>query len=141
MLRFDVPPVWSNAARLDAATTFTLSLIALLLTPAVLPILIVQGFIRGFIGHQRCPGHRLYVYLLQKAGAAGKKENAGAKMFANKLLFIASTVATVLWLTGSSMWMVPTSVLVVFSFLEAAFSFCVACWAYTLWYQMRGNAA
>lgn len=139
MLRFDVPPIWSNVARLDAFTTFTISLIALLGFPYLVPVLIVQGLVRGFIGHYKCPSHRLYAVVLEKLKLAGKKENAGAKMFANKLLFIASSVATGLYLAGISMWTVPITVLVVFSFLEWAFSFCVACWAYTLWYQLRGQ--
>lgn len=139
MLRFDVPPVWSNAARLDGFITFAIAALALFALPWLMPVLAVQGLLRGFFGHQRCPAHRLYSALLQKAGRAGKRENAGAKMFANKLLFVASTVASVLYFTGSGLWVVPTSVLLVFSFLEWAFSFCAACWAYTLWYQLRGQ--
>lgn len=138
MLRFDVPPVWSNAARLDALSTFTICLLAIgLQWPFLLPLLIVQGLVRGFWGHGRCPSHRLYTLLLQKLSLAGLRENAGAKMFANKLLFIASSVATVLWISGSAMWQIPASVLLVFSFLEAAFSFCAACWAYTLYYRFK----
>lgn len=140
MLRFDVPPVWSNAVRLDALATFLISAAALLGFPWLVPLLIVQGLVRGFLGHSRCPSHRFYTWLLQKYGVAGKKENAGAKMFANKLLLIASSIAVVLWSLGSGMWVVPMSVLLVFSFMEAAFSFCAACWAYTLWFQMRGQA-
>ncbi len=138
MLRFDIPAIWSNATRLDALTTFLICLLTLLLgTPYVLLLLIIQGLVRGFLGHTRCPSHRLYSRLLEKFDKAGHKENAGAKMFASKLLFVASTVATILWLSGNGMWIVPTSVLLVFSFLEVAFSFCAACWAYTLWYQFR----
>ena len=138
MLRFDVPPIWSNAARLDALTTFTLCLLALAFKlPFLMPLLIVHGLVRGFFGHGRCPSHRLFTKVLQKLGKAGHKENAGAKMFANKLLFIASSVGTILWLTGSSMWIVPASVLLVFSFMEAAFSFCAACWVYTIYYRIK----
>ena len=85
MLRFDVPPVWSNAARLDGLTTFTLSALALLFNwPFLLPILILQGLVRGFLGHYRCPSHRLYARWLERLQKGGHKENAGAKMFANK---------------------------------------------------------
>jgi hypothetical protein len=140
MLRFDVPPVWSNAARLDALTTFSISLLAVIFKlPFLMPILIVHGLVRGFFGHYRCPSHRIYSGLLEKFGRGGHKENAGAKMFANKLLFVASSVSTVLWLLGSSMWVVPASILVVFSFLEAAFSFCAACWVYTIYFRLRGQ--
>jgi hypothetical protein len=65
----------------------------------------------------------------------GKKENAGAKMFANKILFLASAVSMVLYFSGSGLWVVPCAALIVFSFLEWALSFCVACWAYGFWYQ------
>ncbi|MBS1208294.1 MAG: hypothetical protein H6R19_692 [Proteobacteria bacterium] len=138
MLRFDVPPVWSNAVRVDALLTFAISAAALLGFPYLVPVLSVMSLVRGFLGHHRCPSHRLYAGLLQKLGMAGKQENAGAKMFANKLLLIASTIATVLYLAGSGMWVLPVSALLVFSFLESLFSFCVACWAYTLWYRLRG---
>lgn len=137
MLRFDIPPVWSNAARADALLTCAISAVALLGFPYLVPVLIVMGWVRGFLGPHRCPSHRLIAALLQQLGWAGKRENAGAKMFANKLLLLASVVATVLYLAGSSLWVVPVTVLVVFSCLEWAFSFCVACWAYTLWYRLR----
>ncbi|MEN3110260.1 DUF4395 family protein [Uliginosibacterium paludis] len=139
MLRFDLPPVLANAARADGLLTFLIAALALLNVVWLVPLLIVQGFVRGFIGHQRCPSHRLFALLLQKAGFAGKKENAGAKMFASKLLFIASSMASVLYFAGSGMWVVPVSVLLVFSFLEWAFSFCVACWARTAWYRLRSQ--
>ena len=142
MLRFDLPPIWSNAARVDALITFTVSAIALLGFPWLMPLLAVQGLIRGFFGHRYCPSHRLVTLLLQKTGHAGRKENAGAKMFANKILLIASSAATALLIAGNSLWVVPTTALLVFSFLEASVSFCAACWAYTLWYRMRdGNAS
>lgn len=139
MLRFDVPNVWSNAIRVDASITFVISAIALLGFPYLVPLLTLQGLVRGFIGHHRCPSHQLYSRLLEKLGKGGKKENAGAKMFANKLLFIASSVAIVLWSLALPMWVVPMSVLLVFSFMEAAFSFCAACWAYTFYFQVKGQ--
>lgn len=60
MLRFDVPQVWSNVIRWEAFMTFVLSLIALLLAPWVMLLLVAQGFVRGFIGHHRCPSHLLW---------------------------------------------------------------------------------
>lgn len=140
MLRFDVPPVWSNATRVDAAVTFIVSAAAIAFgLPWLMAILAVQGLLRGFFRHALCPLHRAVSSLLQARGWAGRQENAGAKMFAAKLLFIASAVSVVLWLAGSPLWQVPAAVLVVFSFAEWAFSFCAGCWAYTLWYRMRGQ--
>lgn len=137
MLRFDVPAVWSNVIRLEAFITFALSALALYTaTPWLMLPLLAQGLVRGFIGHHRCPSHGLWKTLLQKLGKAGKKENAGAKMFANKLLFIASSVSLMLAAGGLWQWQVPATVLVEFATLEWALSFCAACWAYTLWYRV-----
>jgi len=136
VLRFDIPPVNANVARLEAFITFTFCLIALLGFPYLLPVLALMGFIRGFFGHYKCPSHRLFTKIMTAMNVAGKKENAGAKMFANKLLFIAATVASVLFFMGIDLWRVPASILVVFSTLEWAFSFCVACWSYGYWYKL-----
>ena len=136
MLRFDIPPVSANVARLEAFITFSFCVIALLGFPYLLPVLALMGFIRGFFGHYKCPSHRLFTKIMTALNIAGKKENAGAKMFANKLLFIAATVASVLFFMDIDLWRVPTSILVVFSTLEWAFSFCVACWSYGYWYKL-----
>lgn len=136
MLRFDIPPVSANVARFEAFITFSFCLIALLGFPYLLPVLAVMGFIRGFFGHYKCPSHRLFTKIMTHMNIAGKKENAGAKMFANKLLFIAATVASFLFFMDIDLWKVPTSILVVFSTLEWAFSFCVACWSYGYWYKL-----
>ena len=133
MLRFDIPPVNANVARLEAFITFSFCLIALLGFPYLLPVLALMGFIRGFFGHHKCPSHRLFTKIMTAMNVAGKKENAGAKMFANKLLFIAATVASILFFMGIDLWKVPASILVVFSTLEWALSFCVACWSYSYW--------
>ncbi|MFM6961486.1 MAG: DUF4395 family protein [Polynucleobacter victoriensis] len=135
MLRFDIPPVNANVARLEAFITFSFCVIALLGFPYLLPVLALMGFVRGFFGHYKCPSHRLFTKIMTAMNIAGKKENAGAKMFANKLLFIAATVASVLFFMGIDLWKVPTSILVVFSTLEWAFSFCVACWSYGYLYK------
>ncbi len=140
MLRFDVPPVHANAARADAVVTFVVCVAALAFgLPWLMVILVVAGFIRGFIRHGRCPIHLANLGWLGKRGRAGKLENAGAKMFAAKLLFLASAVAVVLWLAGSTLWKIPVLVLVVFSFAESALDFCAGCWAYTLWFRLKGQ--
>ena len=136
MLRFDIPPVNANVARLEAFITFSFCLIALLGFPYLLPVLALMGFVRGFFGHYKCPSHRLFTKIMTAMNIAGKKENAGAKMFANKLLFIAATVASVLFFMDIDLWRVPASILVVFLTLEWALSFCVACWSYGYWYKL-----
>jgi len=98
-------------------------------------LLVALGLVRGFFGHHRCPSHHLWKALMLRANCAGKLEDAGAKMFANKILFIASGVSLALFLSGSDLWMVPAGMLVVFATLEWAFSFCAACWVYGAWYR------
>lgn len=135
MLRFDVPQVSANVIRFEAFLTFVICWVALLVTPWVLALLVAQGLVRGFVGHHRCPSHLLWKKVFVGQGWQGPMENAGAKMFANKILLLASGVGLSLFLAGSQLWMVPTIALIVFSFLEWAFKFCAACWAYVLWYQ------
>jgi Domain of unknown function (DUF4395) len=138
MLRFDVPPVPANVIRVEASITWLLSGAALAFgAPWLLIVSLIQGLVRGFIGHQKCPSHWLWRAALHKLNRAGPLENAGAKMFANKILFIASAVSIALWLSGSNLWMVPCTALFIFSFMEWAFSFCAACWAYSGWYRLR----
>lgn len=135
MLRFDVPRVWSNVTRSEALVTTAVCVASLLASPWLMAILVVQGAVRGFLGHHRCPSHHLWKALLLKLHHAGKLENAGAKMFANKVLFVASAVSLGLWVAGSSLWVVPCVALIAFSTLEWAFAFCAACWVYGAWYR------
>lgn len=135
MLRFDIPPVHANVTRLEALITTTVCAIALLGFPYLLPLIALMGLIRGFFGPHRCPSHRVFTALMTRMGIAGRRENAGAKMFANKILFFAAGVASVLYFMGVSLWVVPTVALLIFSSLEWIFSFCVACWAYGFWYK------
>lgn len=136
MLRFDLPRVWSHVTRLEAFVNFLVCVAALLWSPWLMLILVAQGFIRGFLGHYRCPMHRVLAWGLQHKGLAGKLENPGAKMFANKVLFIASGMAVLLYVSGSSLWIVPCSMLALFTTLEWALSFCAACRVYGMWYSM-----
>ncbi|MFA7438402.1 DUF4395 family protein [Castellaniella sp.] len=136
MLRFDVPPVWSNVTRWEAFTTFVIAVAALLVSPWLMAILAVQGLVRGFLGHYKCPSHRLWVHLAERNDLGGRKENAGAKMFANKILLLASLVAVVTYALGLDIWQVPVYALILFSTLEWAVSFCAACWAYGFWYSL-----
>lgn len=135
MLRFDIPQVWSNAVRLDAFMTTLICLLALLVSPWFMALLVLQGAVRGFFGHHRCPSHLAWKFLLLRIKHASKKEDAGAKMFASKILLLASAVSLTLFLAGSSLWVVPCTALIVFSTAEWALSFCAACWAYGVWYR------
>ena len=136
MLRFDLPPVWSNVTRWEAFLSFLVCAASLLFTPWLMLILVAQGLVRGFFGHYKCPSHRLWARWAESHAWGGKKENAGAKMFANKLLFIASLVAVIAYGLGSELWRVPCTVLLLFTTLEWLFKYCAACSAYSLWYRM-----
>jgi len=135
MLRFDIPQVWSNVIRWEAFLTTVLSVFAALISPWLMAVLVLQGALRGFAGHHRCPAHRLWKTLFERWQCQGRKEDAGAKMFANKILLLASTVAVLLYAAGSGLWIVPVVALIVFSTLEWALSFCAACWVYGAWYR------
>jgi hypothetical protein len=135
MLRFDVPRVHANVIRWEAFLTHVICWLAWFTTPWLMLLPAAQGLVRGVFGHHRCPSHGLWKRAALALGRAGKLEDAGAKMFANKLLFIASTVSLLLYASGSAMWQVPVAVLLVFSFLEWALSFCAACWVYGAWYK------
>lgn len=135
MLRFDIPRVWSNVIRLEALGTTLVCILALVVSPWLLGLLVVQGAVRGFIGHHRCPSHLLWKTVFGRFGVAGRLEDAGAKMFANKALFFASSVSLGLYAAGSDLWVVPSIALIVFSTAEWALSVCAACWAYGAWYR------
>jgi hypothetical protein len=135
MLRFDVPQVWSGVIRWEAFVNFVVCWLALLVSPWILLLSAAQGLVRGFVGHHRCPSHLLWKRLLEGLRRAGRKENAGAKMFANKLLCVVSLIALALYAAGTPLWRMPVGALIVFSFMEWAFSFCAACWVYGAWYR------
>ena len=135
MLRFDIPQVWSNVIRLEALVTTLVCILAPLVPPWLLGLLVLQGAVRGFIGHHRCPSHLLWKATLARVGWSGRKEDAGAKMFANKMLFFASSISLGLYAAGSGLWVVPALALIVFATAEWALSFCAVCWVYGAWYR------
>jgi hypothetical protein len=136
MLRFDLPRVASNVTRMEAFVTTVVSAAALALAvPWLMALPALQGAIRGVFGHRYCPAHHLWLALFKRLGVQGRLEDAGPKMFANKVLLVASAAALALAAAGSGLWRVPCVVLLVFSTLEWAFSFCAACWVYGAWYR------
>ncbi|HAG74735.1 MAG TPA: DUF4395 domain-containing protein [Thauera sp.] len=139
MLRFDIAPVCSNAYRFQAAVTLAVSAIYFF-TPYqwVAIILAVGGALRGFVSPHKCPSYLAFSALTRKLGTA-KPINAGAKMFADKLVAIAGTIMFVTWLMGSEIGLIPAAVLMVFAFIDLVSGFCAACWAYAMWYKVRGT--
>lgn len=137
MLRFDIPRVHAHVIRWEAFLTFVMCALAYVTAlPWLMAVPALQGLVRGGWGHHREPLHGVWKRLFVARGWAGPLEDAGAKMFAAKLLFIASTAALVLAAIGQPMWQVPVAVLMVFSTLEWALAFCAGCWAYGAWYRV-----
>ncbi len=140
MLRFDIAPVCSNAYRFQAAVTLAVSAIYFF-TPYkwVAIILALGGLLRGFISPHKCPSYKLFEATTRKMGLA-KTVNAGAKMFADKLVAIAGAIMLVTWLMGSGIGDIPAVALMIFAFIDLVSGFCAACWAYGLWYKVSGGA-
>lgn len=138
MLRFDIAPVCSNAYRFQAAVTLLVSAIYFF-TPYkwVAVILLLGGLLRGFVSPHKCPSYKLFEATTQKMGLA-KKVNAGAKMFADKLVAIAGLIMVITWIMGSGIGNIPAVVLMIFASIDLVSGFCAACWAYGLWYKVRG---
>src|SRR5690606_35067682 len=121
--------------RFEAFVNFLICGASLLYTPCLMAILVVQGLVRGLIGHYKCPAHILWSKSFEALGCAGKKENAGAKMFANKVLLVAILLFVVAYARGSDLWMLPCVVLMVSTALEWAFGNCAACTVYGMWFR------
>ena len=84
MLRFDIPPVFANVVRWEAFIVFALCLLALFVSPWFLAILPLQGLVKGFIGHHKCPSHLLWKsFSFPWAGKARKKMQAPKCLRAN----------------------------------------------------------
>lgn len=141
MLRFDIAPVCANAYRFQAAMSFSIAALYLF-TPYkwVAFLLAFGGILRGFVSPHRCLSYRIFSGLSQRLGLK-KLQNAGSKMFADKIAAIAGTAMGVTWLMGSDVGMIPGVAILVFAFIDLATGFCAACWAYTVWYRVRGAAA
>ncbi|MDR1995876.1 DUF4395 family protein [Azonexus sp.] len=137
MLRFDIPQVCSNAYRLQAAMSFAIAALYLF-TPYrwVSLLLVLGGFLRGFVSPHYCLSYRLFSGITSKLGL-GKMQNAGSKMFSDKIAFVAGMVMVASWLLDSEIGMIPAAAILIFSLLKILTGFCVACWAYTLWYRLR----
>lgn len=138
MLRFDIAPVCANAYRFQAAVTLAVSAIYFF-TPFkwVAVILLLGGVLRGFVSPHKCPSYKLFAAITRKMGVT-KTVNAGAKMFADKLVAIMGTLMLVTWGLGSGLGNIPAVALMLFATIDLVSGFCAACWAYGLWYKVRG---
>lgn len=137
MLRFDIAPVCSNAYRLQAAMSFAIAALYLF-TPYqwVSVLLALGGLLRGFVSPHKCLSYLTFARVTGKLGMA-RMQNAGSKMFADKIAGIAGTAMFVTWLLGSGVGVVPAYAILIFAFIDLATGFCAACWAYGAWYKLR----
>lgn len=137
MLRFDIAPVCSNAYRFQATMSFAIAAIYLF-TPYqwVSLLLAVGGFIRGFVNPHKCLSYKLFAGITGKLGVP-KMQNAGSKMFADKIATIAGTAMFVTWLLGSPVGVIPAYAILIFAFVDLATGFCAACWAYGAYYKFK----
>lgn len=137
MLRFDIAPVCANAYRLQATMSFAIAALYLF-TPYqwVSILLALGGFLRGFVSPHKCLSYLAFAGVTGKLGIA-KLQNAGSKMFADKIAGIAGTAMFVTWLLGSGVGVVPAYAILIFAFIDLATGFCAACWAYGAWYKLR----
>ncbi len=140
MLRFDIPPVCANAYRFQAAMSFAIAALYLFTPYRWVAFLLAFGaLIRGFVSPHKCVSYKLFAGLSQQLGLR-KLQNAGAKMFADKVVMLAGSVMAVSWLVDSPIGMIPAVAILVFACIDLLTGFCAACWAYGLWYRVRGTA-
>jgi len=137
MLRFDIAPVCSSAYRFQAAMSFAIAALYLY-TPYqwVSVLLAFGGLLRGFVSPHKCLSYLTFAKLTGKFGIA-KMQNAGSKMFADKIAGIAGLAMFVTWLLGSGFGVVPAYAILVFALIDLVTGFCAACWAYGAWYKLR----
>lgn len=141
MLRFDIPPVCSNAYRLQALMSFTIAALYLY-TPYqwVAVFLAFGGLLRGFVSPHKCLSYRLFAAITRKLNLS-KMQNAGSKMFSDKIAGIAGTVMVITWLLDSGIGAIPAYAILIFALLDVLTGFCAACWAYGAYYKMKGDTA
>lgn len=138
MLRFDIPPICANAYRIQALVSFIVAAVYLF-TPYqwVSLMLALGGFIRGFISPHQCLSYRLFSGLTGKFGIR-KLQNAGSKMFADKVVSLAGIAMTLSWVLDAGFGVIPGTAILIFACIDLLTGFCAACWAYGAWYRLRG---
>lgn len=137
MLRFDIAPICANAYRFQAAMSFAIAA-TYLFTPYkwVAILLAFGGLLRGFVSPHKCLSYKLFSGLTGKIGLA-KLQNAGSKMFADKVVFLAGSVMALSWIFDSSIGMLPAGAILVFALIDLVTGFCAACWAYAVYYKVK----
>ena len=137
MLRFDIAPVCSKAYRFQAAMSFAIAALYLFTPYQWVSILLAfGGLMRGFVSPHKCMSYKLFAGVTQKLGMP-KMQNAGSKMFADKIAGIAGTAMFVTWLAGSGIGVIPATAILIFACIDLVTGFCAACWAYGAYYKFK----
>jgi len=90
-------------------------------------LLAFGGLLRGFVSPHKCLSYKLFSGLTGKTGLA-KLQNAGSKMFADKVVFLAGSVMALSWVFDSAIGLVPAWAILVFALIDLVTGFCAACW-------------
>lgn len=123
------------AARLNAAIVVVLVGISLWWRQPWIPALLALDFFWiGFLGHPS-PRAGFSGWIVKKFGA-GRKINAGPKIFAAKIGFWVSLLVTIAatfeqWQT----YWILAEILMIAAGLEAAFEFCLGCKVFPHWHR------
>lgn len=142
MSRFQNMQVNRKVARLNAVWVFIFSMIFIFI-PAwrwIVFVLLVNFFIKGFFGPWYSPISQVNKAILKALKVEPEMIFAPPKIFAAKVGFVFSLVASILYLlnyqTGA---IVVIAILSVFAFLELAFLFCMGCVAHSFIKRTFGN--
>lgn len=142
MSHFKRMQVNKKVARLNAVWVFVFSMIFIFL-PAwrwIVFVLLVNFFVKGFFGPWYSPISQINKAILKALKVEPEMIFAPPKIFAAKIGFVFSLVASILYLLNYQVAaVVVISTLSLFAFLEFAFAFCMGCVAHDFINKTFGN--
>jgi len=142
MSRFKNLQVNKKVARLNAIWTFVFLMIFILL-PAwrwVVFVPLADFLVKGFFGPWYSPISQINKAILKALKVEPEMIFAPPKIFAAKIGFIFSLVASILYLLNYQIAaIVVVSILSFFAFLEFTLAFCVGCSVYNFINKIFGN--
>ena len=122
-----------NGVRLTALFVVLLMGLFFLTGFIVLPLFVaIDFYIRAFTGLSSSPLSWISKRIMKIAGANEVLIDKGPKIFAARIGFLLTSVASLFAFLGLQVISVTVgSVLVVFAFLECGLNFCAGCWVYS----------
>ena len=142
MNQFKRMQVNKKVARLNAVWVFVFSIIFILLPTWrwIVFVLLANFFIKGFFGPWYSPISQINKAILKALRVEPEMIFAPPKIFAAKVGFVFSLVASILYLLNYQVAaVVVISILSLFAFLEFAFAFCMGCAAHNFINKIFGN--